>query len=58
MDKYDRWIEKKLNSGVNVNELRECVVAFSNKSKKRIMQEKGLNERQYKQRYDFLSKVF
>ena len=58
MDQAKKWIKKKLASGVSRSELRECVGAFSNKSKKKVMQAKNLTERQYKQRYDFLAKVY
>ena len=57
-NKYERWINKKLNSGVSRNELRNCVGAFSNRNKKIVMAEKKLTEKQYKKRYDFLSKVY
>lgn len=52
------WINKKLKQGVTRNELRACVGSFSNKSKKKVMQEKNLTEKQYKKRYDFLAKVY
>ena len=52
------WINKKINSGVSRDELRETVGRFSNRDKKKVMAEKGLNEAQYKQRYDFLAKVY
>lgn len=58
MKKAKAWINKKLNSGVTKSQLRSCVGAFSNKSKKRVMQEKKLTEKQYKERYEFLSKVY
>ena len=57
-NKYERWINKKLNSGVSRDELRNCVGAFSNRNKKTVMAEKKLTEKQYKKRYDFLSKVY
>ncbi len=53
-----RWINKKIKQGVTKNQLRACVGSFSNKSKKKVMQEKNLTEKQYKQRYDFLAKVY
>lgn len=58
MDNAKRWIRKKLSQGVSRDELRNCVGAFSNRSKKAVMAEKKLTEKQYKQRYDFLSKVY
>ena len=58
LNKYERWINKKLNSGVTRDELRNCVGAFSNRNKKIVMTEKNLTEKQYKKRYDFLSKVY
>lgn len=52
------WIKKKLSQGVTKEQLRSCVGAFSNRKKKTVMAEKGLTEKQYKQRYDFLAKVY
>ncbi|MBE6645933.1 MAG: hypothetical protein E7612_11295 [Ruminococcaceae bacterium] len=52
------WINKKLRSGVNRDELRECVGMFSNKDKKKVMAEKGLNEAAYQKRYGFLVNVY
>ena len=52
------WIKKKLLQGVTKEQLRSCVGAFSNRKKKTVMAEKGLTEKQYKQRYDFLAKVY
>lgn len=60
-DKYyieRAWISKKLNSGVTKEELFYSVGVFSNKDKKQVMQQKGLTEKQYKRRYDFLFNVF
>ena len=58
MRNAEKWIQKKLLSGVDRNELLNCVGAFSNKKKERVMKEKGLNDRQYRDRYDFLAKVY
>lgn len=58
MKQAQRWINKKLNCGVTREELRNCVGAFSNRNKKTVMAEKNLTEKQYKKRYDFLSKVY
>ena len=58
MKKAKAWINKKLNSGVTREELRECVGRFSNRNKKTVMAEKGLTEKQYKKRSDFLTKVY
>lgn len=52
------WIKKKLDSGVNRDELRECVGAFSNKKKKKVMAEKKLSSAGYDKRYKFLSNVY
>lgn len=60
-DKYYKecaWINKKLNSGVTKDELFNSVGVWSNKDKKRVMAEKNLTEKQYKQRYNFLLNVF
>jgi hypothetical protein len=58
MQKARNWAERKLRQGVPKNELLHCVGAFSNKKKQKVMAEKKLNERQYKQRYDFMAKVY
>lgn len=58
MGKAQRWIDKKIRSGVTRDELRACVGAFSNRDKKTVMAEKKLTEKQYKRRYDFLSEVY
>lgn len=58
MNKAERWIQKKLSQGVTRDELRSCVGAFSNRKKKTVMTEKNLNEKQYKQRYDFMFQVY
>lgn len=52
------WINKKLNSGVTKERLFNTVGIFSNKSKEKVMREKGLTEKQYSQRYNFLYNVF
>ena len=52
------WIKKKLSNGTHQAYLRDCVGVFSNKTKKKVMQEKNLNKSQYKKRYDFLSRVY
>lgn len=59
--KYKReraWIRKKLDSGVNRDELRESVGRFSNKSKKKVMAEKKLSSSVYEKRRKFLSNVY
>ncbi len=58
MTSAQKWINKKLRQGVSKAELRSGVGTFSNKNKKKVMAEKNLTEKQYKQRYDFLSEVF
>jgi len=58
MKKAQAWIDKKLKQGVSRKELRECVGRFSNRNKNKVMAEKRLNEKQYKERYDFLAKVY
>lgn len=58
--KYNReraWIKKKLKSGISQGELYHTVGMFSNKSKKRVMIEKGLSEKGYDKRYKFLCNV-
>ena len=60
-DKYRReraWIRSKYAKGVSKRDLMNCVGAFSNKKKERVMREKGLSEREYKKRYDFLANVY
>lgn len=60
-DKYYKeraWISKKLNSGVTKKELYHSVGVWSNKDKKKVMQQKNLTEKQYKRRYSFLLNVF
>ena len=52
------WIKKKYSQGVSKNVLLNCVGAFSNKKRSRVMREKGLTEKEYKCRYDFLSRVY
>ena len=54
----ENWVNKKLRSGVPKEELLHCVGAFSNKKKQKVMAEKKLTERQYKERYEFLSKAY
>ena len=58
MREAQSWVNKKLRSGVPKAELRECVGRFSNRKKSVVMKEKGLTEKQYKERYDFLAKVY
>ena len=60
-DKYYKeraWINKKLNSGVTKKELHNTVGIFSNKSKKKVMAEKSLTDKEYRKRYNFLHNVF
>ena len=60
-DKYFReraWIKSKYAKGVSKRDLMNCVGAFSNKKKERVMREKGLSEREYKKRYNFLINVY
>ena len=52
------WIKKKLDSGVTKKELHNTVGMFSNKSKKKVMQQKGLTSKEYDKRYKFLHNVF
>ncbi len=63
MTKYEyrqakAWIEKKERAGVDRGMLRECVGRFSNRKKETVKAQKGLTERQYRKRYDFLAKVY
>lgn len=53
-----KWVNKKLNQGVSREELLDSVGIFSNRKKIKVMAEKKLTEKQYKQRYDFLHKVY
>lgn len=60
-DKYWKeraWIDKKVMQGVTKKELHNTVGMFSNKSKKKVMAEKGLTEKEYRKRYNFLHNVF
>ena len=57
-DKADWWIEKKLRSGVTRDQLRNSVGAFSNRKKEVVMREKGLSEKQYRERWNFLAWVY
>lgn len=52
------WIQKKINSGVKQEELRTSIGIFSNRKKKKVMEQKGLSEKQYKKRYDFLGNCY
>ena len=59
--KYKReraWIFKKVNNGVNQEELRESVGIFSNRKKKQVMAQKKLSEKQYKKRKEFLGNAY
>lgn len=58
--KEEWWIEKKLrdNPGLTRQQLKNTVGMFSNKKPKKVMTEKGLNQKQYKDRYDFLGRVY
>ena len=61
MPNYNRekkWINKKLRQGVSREELLNTVGMFSNKRKEKVMAQKKLTERQYKERYDFLARVY
>ena len=58
MKRARAWVNKKLRQGVSKKELYRCIGLFSNKKKDRVMQEKQLTEKQYKQRYDFLYNAF
>ena len=58
MQKAKNWVERKLRSGVPKNELLHCVGVFSNKKKQKVMAEKRLTERQYKERYEFCAKAY
>ncbi len=52
------WIQKKQREGVEKRKLLNTVGAFSNKKKDVVMKQKGLNEHQYKERYNFLAVVY
>ena len=57
-NKEKRWIEKKRRQGVSEKELLNTVGMFSNKKKEKVTAEKKLSEKEYKQRYDFLARVY
>ena len=58
-EKAEAWIKKKTCCGNPTRkQLKECVGAWSNKSKKRVMAEKKLSSAAYDKRYKFLSKVY
>jgi len=57
-NKEKRWIEKKLRQGVSKKELLNTVGMFSNKKKEKVMAQKKLSEREYKERYNFLARVY
>lgn len=52
------WINSKLRKGVTKDELRECVGAFSNKKKSKVMAEKNITSEQYEKRKKFLANVY
>ena len=52
------WIDRKLKHGVSNKKLHNTVGMFSNKNKKKVMSEKGLTEKEYHKRYNFLHNVF
>ena len=58
LKKERAWINKKVMQGVTKKELHNTVGMFSNKSKKKVMAEKGLTEKEYHKRYNFLHNVF
>ena len=58
MKRAEKWVNKKLRSGVSKAELLHCVGVFSNKKKQKVMAEKKLTERQYQERYEFLAKAY
>ena len=61
MSKYKKeyaWIYAKLRNGQTQSELLNCVGAFSNKTKLRVMKDKKLTENEYKKRYKFLENVY
>ena len=58
MNKERNWIRKKMRSGISQSQLLHNVGCFSNKSKKKVMQQKRLSEKQYNKRYKFLSNVY
>ena len=52
------WIRKKQSEGVDKRYLLNTVGMFSNKKKETVMKQKGLSEKQYNDRYSFLSRVY
>ena len=57
-NKEKRWINSKLRQGVSKKDLLNTVGMFSNKKKEKVMAQKKLSEKQYKERYDFLARVY
>lgn len=50
--------EAARESGTYSAEVKNTVGMFSNKKPKKVMTEKGLNQKQYKDRYSFLARVY
>ena len=58
MKRAKAWVHKKIRKGVPKAELLACVGTFSNKKKEKVMAEKNLSEKQYKQRYEFCKNAY
>lgn len=58
MKKAKAWVNKKLRSGVPLNELYNCVGIFSNKKPEKVMKEKNISSKEYERRYNFLFNAF
>lgn len=52
------WILRKINSGVKQEELRSSIGIFSNRKKKKVMEQKSLSDKQYKKRKEFLGNCY
>lgn len=52
------WIQKKIDKGVPQGELLESIGIFSNRKKKRVMEQKGLSSKQYEKRKEFLGNAY
>lgn len=52
------WIKKKNSRGISNKELEHSVGTFSNRTKKSVMKEKKLTEKEYYKRRSFLATVY
>lgn len=58
MKNAQKWIDKKIASGVDPRYLKHTVGCFSNKKKQNVMRQKNLSSKEYDKRYNFLYKVY